>query len=88
MVKAKTALLLNVCILSFNIIAMMGDAEASEIDCLRIIWYLLSVITCWRIVGLINRVAAIITLGDHEISLRTTIFWHNSKIVASSTLLC
>lgn len=88
MVKAKTALLLNVCFLSFYITALKVDAGACEVDCLKIIWNMMLVITSIGVLFSLNRAIAIFVIGNYEISLHATFFWHRSKVLALFFILC
>jgi len=88
MVKAKFLLGLSLCLLSFYITALISDSKVSEISCAKILWYLTLLNTNLEMVCALNRIGAVIILGNHETTLNTIFFWHKSKALALGFLLC
>lgn len=88
MVKAKILLGLNVCLLSFYISALRANSEVSEIRCAKLIWYSLVLNTFLDLICALNRIGAIMLLGNHETTLKTIFFWHKNKRIATVFLLC
>jgi len=88
MVKAKVILFINTCLLCFYITALIKDSGASDVSCVNIIWYLAVLITSLEVVFALNRAGAVAILGNHEISLETSYFWHKSKIIAAFFVIC
>jgi hypothetical protein len=87
MTKAKMWLFLCGCISCFYITALIKDSGASEVSCLKTIWYLTMLNTVLQFVNLLNRVGALITLGNHEVDAGTVFFWHENKVLCRLFLL-
>ena len=74
MVKAKILLLLGACLSCYYITALKVDSGASEVSCAKIIWYLTILITTLEVVSVLNRLGAIVTLGNHEVDVNALFF--------------
>jgi len=61
---------------------------ASEISCVRTIWYLVVLITILQGLNVINRAGVVIALGnDEEVDARAFFSWHNSRKLGMLFLL-
>jgi hypothetical protein len=85
--RAKLWLFLGACLSCFYITALIKDYGASEVSCVKTIWYLNVLITTLQVLNLLNKVGAVIALGDHEIDVRTIFFWHKNKMLCMLYLL-
>lgn len=88
MVKARILLLLGACLSCFYITSLRVDLGASEVGCVKTIWYLTVIITILEVVSVLNRLGAIIAFGNHEVDIKTLFFWHKSKTLGGLFLLC
>jgi len=66
----------------FYITALIKDSGASEVSCVKTIWYLTVLNTTLQLFILLNRVGVLVALGYHEVDARTIFFvWHENKIL-------
>jgi len=80
MVKAKMWLMVSTCMSCFYISALIQDSGASQVSCVKTIWYLAILNTSLQILNVLNRAGAIIALGNHEVvDTRIFFYWHGSK---------
>jgi len=80
-------MMLGLCLFFFYITALIKDSGASEVSCVKTIWYLVVLITSLQGLNVINRVGAVIALGDNNMIARAFFFWHNSKWLGMIFLL-
>jgi len=87
MTRAKMWLYLGACMSCFYITALIKDYGASEINCVKTIWYLYVLVTTLQFLNLLNRAGAVLTLGDYHVDARTFFFWHKNKVLCTLFLL-
>jgi len=80
-------LLLSACMSCFYITALIKDRAASEVSCVKTIWYLSVLITTFTVLNLLNRAGAVIVLGNHVVDARTFFFWHKNEVICILFLL-
>jgi len=83
MLPPKILLGISVCLLVFYITALILESEVRDVSCIKFVWYLTILNTTLDVISALNRLGAIILLGNHVTTLKTIFFWHKSKTLAA-----
>jgi len=81
--KANVLLVFSLFCFCFYAIALLVDSSAIEVNCVKLMYYLSAIVTAMEFLSVLNKSGAIVVLGNHDVSLKTNFFWHESRILCA-----